>query len=383
MAKNPSNPLVELLQETHVFALVNRQRIIIGTKPKKILTTWDDVKKNFQDGWLLGYISYEQGHNFIEPPLNSPLQSKKTNDLQLPDVYFGLFDEVTIIENSPELFKAMSNLSIGKIKSNITKSEYHDKFQQIIKHLKTGDIYQVNLSQRFEANYTGNPLDIFSHFYASQPTDYAAYIQTPDFSIVSNSPELFLKISGKEVESRPMKGTALRSNDAETDNTNKQALTIGEKDKAELDMIIDIHRNDLYRTAKTGSVNVLKRRRITPYATVWQADAIVTSHIADKYNTLDVIEQSFPAGSITGAPKIRAMEIIHELETVRRNIYTGSIGFIDPTGNAELNVAIRTAIIKDDTLYYSSGGGIVLDSTEESEYQETLDKAKIIYNLAS
>ncbi len=318
----------------------------------------------------------------------------------MPDVYFGWFqnyiafnkkqqrlyivykNKTFVSEVKKALTKNFPNKAIkqvGKLKSNISKSTYNKLFNQVQQHIKIGDIYQANISHVLSGNFSGSEFELFKNVYKKQPNEYNAFIKSKHFSIISNSPELFLQVSKNIAETYPMKGTMPRGTTKLQDKNNKQALLNSKKDQAELDMITDMHRNDLYKTSKTGTVKVIKKRQLIPLKTVWQAIAKVQAEIDKKYTTLDVIENIFPAGSITGAPKIRAMEIIHKLEPVRRNVYTGCIGYLCSNGETKLNVAIRTAVIKNNKLYYNIGSGIVFDSTKQAEYQETLDKAKVLF----
>ncbi len=366
-----------VIDQPHVFALISKHRTIIGIEPETIVQSWRQAKHYYGKRWMIGWLGYEQGYPFMRPPKNSPLQQSKDDLVKLPDVYFGVFKKVIIVDNIniPKFSAKGGSASGGHIplrwKPTLTKKQYLQKIAILKKHITQGDIYQANLSYRFTTSYPQHPFELFKHLYHQQLTSYAAYIHTPKYSVSSVSPELFLDIKHGLVETHPMKGTLLRS-------SKKSILHNSAKDKAELDMIIDVHRNDLARTAIPGSVHVKHRRRIRAFPTVWQADAVIQSRIAKPYTSLDVIETMFPAGSITGAPKLRAMEILHNLEPQRRNIYTGSIGYIAPNGDATFNVAIRTAYTINQQAHYHVGGGIVFDSQAEAEYLETRNKAKII-----
>lgn len=364
-----SYDIEKALQQPYVFALVSKNRTIIGVEPETIVQSWKQVRQYYGKRWLIGWLGYEQGYQFMKPVSSSPLRQKKSDEATLPNIYFGVFKHVLVIDH---IKIPNSKLEIPlHWQSSLSKQQYLKKVNTIKKHIAAGDIYQANLSYRFTTPYTEHPYRLFTQLYHQQPTSYAAYIHTPKYSVSSVSPELFLDIKQGLVETHPMKGTLLRT-------SKKNILHDSLKDKAELNMIIDVHRNDLARTAIPGTVHVKHRRRIRAFPTVWQADAVIQSRIAQSYTSLDVIETMFPAGSITGAPKLRAMEILHDLEPLRRNIYTGSIGYIAPNGDATFNVAIRTAYTINQQAHYHVGGGIVFDSKAETEYQETLNKAKII-----
>ncbi|OQA00634.1 MAG: Aminodeoxychorismate synthase component 1 [Planctomycetes bacterium ADurb.Bin401] len=210
------------------------------------------------------------------------------------------------------------------------------------------------------------------------PSPYAAYIDAGDYQIVSASPELFIDIENRNIITCPIKGTRPRTGDKTADEKNYKELIENEKEKAELDMIIDLERNDFGRICVPGSIKVVKRRDIESFATVFHAVATIEGRLKDEIDFADCLKAVFPGGSISGAPKISAMEIINRLEPTARGLYTGSIGWIDLCGNACLNIAIRTIIIKDNKAYAQTGGGIVADSEPESEWNETLLKANAL-----
>lgn len=361
--------LTTVANEPYVFAVVSKHRTIIGLGPETIVQSWKQVQHYYGTGWLIGWLNYEQGYRFMRPLKQSSLRRKKCDAVILPNVYVGVFKKVLIVDRITVPRVTVS--AYTQWKPEMTKTAYRKKFTMLKNHIAIGNIYQANLSYRWRTKYTQSPLHLFSYLYHQQPTANAAFIKTPHYSVSSVSPELFLSVHKRLVETHPMKGTLQRSYP-------KRTLHNSLKDKAELDMIIDVHRNDLAHTAVPGSVQVIKRRRLRALPTVWQADAVIQSTLAKPYKTLDLIETSFPAGSITGAPKLRSMEILHELEPLRRNVYTGAIGYIAPTGDASFNVAIRTAYTIGQNAYYHVGGGVVFDSTADSEYQEALQKAKII-----
>lgn len=365
----PSFDLQSVSNEPYVFALVSKGKTIIGVEPEAIVKSWKQAEPYYKKRWLIGWMGYEQGYQQMQPPADSPLRNKKTDAVIMPNMYFGVFKRVLIVDHLR--VKPLTTPLSLQWKASLKKKQYLQAIAKLKKHIAVGDIYQGNFSYRFSAEYNEHPYQLFRSMYQQQPTSYAAYMHTPRYSVSSVSPELFLDIRQQLVETHPMKGTLPRSSE-------KNILRDSVKDKAELDMIIDVHRNDLARTAVPGSVHVKQRRRIRAFPTVWQADAIIQSRIAKAHSSLDVLHTTFPAGSITGAPKLRAMEILHELEPHRRNIYTGSIGYIAPNGDATFSVAIRTAYTVNKNAYYHVGGGIVFDSDPESEYRETLHKAKII-----
>lgn len=359
------------------FALVDQRHILSGEQLIGLIDSWAGVERWWRQRRhtseiLIGYISYEQGHHFIEAPKKSVLWRPHTDPLTLPPVLFGRFQRG--VRYRLRLPPALPKPQLTR-QQHITKSTYQTMFHQAQEHIRMGDIYQVNLSHRLQFTTPATPADLFWQMYAQQPTPYAAYIQLPNYSIVSSSPELFLQLKNNRVETRPMKGTRPRGHTPHQDNTVRQELLQSVKERAELDMIIDVHRNDLQRTAQTGSVRVTRRRELMPYQTVWQTQARITAQLKRGYSPLDLITTCFPAGSVTGAPKLRSMEIIHQLEQQPRHVYCGAIGYITGHGDMAFNVAIRTGIHHKRKLYYYVGSGITTDSDLTKEWQETLHKA--------
>jgi para-aminobenzoate synthetase component 1 len=245
-------------------------------------------------------------------------------------------------------------------------------------YIASGDVYQVNLSQRARCTYDGDSVALYQALRLGNPAPYGAYLDLGDWQLISTSPEQFLHKTGRQLETRPIKGTRPRGIDDEADRQNEAALRVSQKDRAELLMIVDLERNDLGRVAEFGSVQVEGLYQLEHYARVIHQTARVKATLAKHKDVYDALAALFPGGSITGAPKIRAMQIIEELEPTRRGAYCGSIGYIGFDGDAEFNIAIRSLHLKDGQLDYQVGGGIVWDSDPEDEYQETLDKARAI-----
>lgn len=262
------------------------------------------------------------------------------------------------------------------LKSNFSIEGYCQAIQRAIDYIYAGDIYQVNLSQRFTGEFPGDPAGLYRRLRSINPAPFAAYLNFDEVAVISSSPERFVKVTNDLVETRPIKGTRPRGKTPEEDRALQEELLNSVKDRAELVMIVDLERNDLGRVCKPGSVEVTELFTLESYATVHHLVATVVGRLAKDKDLIDLLKASFPGGSITGAPKIRSMEIIEELEPTRRNIYTGSIGYLGFDGNMDLNIAIRTMVIKDRQVYFQAGGAIVADSVPEDEYQETLDKAR-------
>ncbi len=365
------------------------------------------------NGGAVGYFGYDLGEEIEELPVNS------LDDLKLPDCYLAFYEKIYAhdhllnktylcalglsdgenkakelarknmdkfyqeikaiqLDNPQEKYLNFEKNTELKVKSNFNKDSYCRIVEKAKDYIKAGDIYQVNLSQRFEAPLDIPPLELYIRLRNINPAPFASYLNFKELVVASASPERFMRLSDKKVETRPIKGTRPRSSDPVRDNELKEELLNSEKDRAELVMIIDLERNDLGRVCLPGTVKVPELITLEAYATVFHLVSTVEGVLPSDKGVVDLLEASFPGGSITGAPKIRAMEIIDELEGLKRSIYTGSIGYITLNGDADLNIVIRTFIIKNDRAYFQVGGGIVADSEPEKEYQETLDKAKAL-----
>lgn len=275
--------------------------------------------------------------------------------------------------------RALSPDSDSDVSSNFTKKEYCAAVRKVLDHISDGNIYQLNLSQRFvcdAASDSLDPLEIYRSLRNLSPVSFGGYLDAGDVRIISNSPEMFLRLRNGYVQTRPMKGTRPRGKENFEDQRLRSEIEHSPKDQAELLMITDLERNDLGKVCRYGSVRVEEMRAIEEYNYVFQATSSVAGVLREDKDCFDLIEACFPGGSITGCPKIRAMEIIEELEPTRRGPYTGSMGYIDFSGNMDLNILIRTLLQFQQKIYFQVGGGIVADSTPEGEYAETLVKAR-------
>jgi para-aminobenzoate synthetase component I len=263
------------------------------------------------------------------------------------------------------------------LRSSFTRSDYLASVQRVIDYIYAGDIFQANFSQRFEAPLAEDPWTLYRRMRARNAAPFAAFLDFPDALVLSASPERFLRVSAAgHVETRPIKGTRPRGMGPEHDAALGQALTESPKDRAENLMIVDLLRNDLSRVCRPGTVRVPELFTLERYATVHHLVSTVVGDLAPGTDALDLLRAAFPGGSITGAPKLRAMEIIAELEPSQRGVYCGSIGYWSVTGELDTSIAIRTAAVRNGRVYFSAGGGIVADSVPEHEYRETLDKAR-------
>ncbi|MFC1480371.1 aminodeoxychorismate synthase component I [Candidatus Omnitrophota bacterium] len=361
----------------------------------------------------IGYFSYD-----LKDVLEK-LPQKAKDDLVLPDMYFVFYRtllihdrlqpeelHISIVDVDSSSHKKVSVLmkevkkivrsapgetntrSIDKsykpvFESTFSKASYMEAVQKIIDYIRAGDIYQACLSQRFKTEWPFDPYQLYLKLNKINPSPFSAYLNFDSGRIISSSPELFLKLAESTIETRPMKGTRPRGKTVEEDELLKDKLKKSRKDEAELSMIVDLERNDLGKISVPGSVEVTEHRRIESYPTVFQTISAVKGKVRGETGPVDVIKATFPGGSISGCPKIRAMEIIDELEPTRRGIYTGSIGYISFHDTMELNIAIRTMIMKGKDVYFQAGGGIVADSDPEAEYMETLDKARALISSLS
>ncbi len=263
--------------------------------------------------------------------------------------------------------------------SNFTRDEYLKAVQRAQDYIVAGDIYQVNLSQRFSALWTGGPWELYRRLRSVNPAPFAAFLDFGRVAVLSASPERFLQRQGDLIETRPIKGTRPRGGTPEEDRSLGQELAASAKDRAEHIMIVDLERSDLGRVAQTGTVTVDELMALESYATVHHLTSTVRGRLRPDRTLGDLLRATFPGGSITGAPKIRAMEIIDELEPVRRGVYTGAIGYFSATGDLDLSIAIRTLVLNDGVAHFQVGGGIVYDSDPEAEYRETLDKGRALF----
>mgnify|MGYP001563350190 CR=1 FL=1 len=269
------------------------------------------------------------------------------------------------------------------LQSNFTKQEYVTTVKRALRYIREGDIYQVNLAQRFlwDPSPRRYPAaEIYKSLRSYSPSSFTSYLDCGNFQILSSSPELFLRLQGRQAETRPMKGTRPRGRNPQTDRQRQKDLLHSHKDKAELLMITDLERNDLGRVCEYGSVKVSKMRELEKYSTVFQATSTIQGYLREGKDAFDLLQACFPSGSITGCPKIRAMQIIEELEPHRRGVYTGAMGYLSFTGDMDLNILIRTMLACRNKIYFHTGSGIVADSIPEEEYAETLVKAAALRN---
>jgi para-aminobenzoate synthetase component 1 len=272
----------------------------------------------------------------------------------------------------------------GALRSSFTRPDYLAAVSRVREYIFAGDIFQANLSQRFEAPFAHDPWTFYRTLRRVNPAPFGAFFDVPGAPVLSTSPERFLRVDADgHVETRPIKGTRARGVGPEHDAALGQALTESAKDRAENLMIVDLMRNDLSRVCAPGTVRASELFALERYATVHHLVSTVVGDLAAGFDAFDLLRAAFPGGSITGAPKLRAMEIIAELEPSRRGVYCGSLGYWSTTGEMDTSIAIRTAVVRNGRIYFSAGGGIVADSEPEQEYQETLDKVRAFIDALS
>ena len=357
----------------------------------------------FQGG-AAGYMGYDLGRLMERLPVLA------ADDLELPDVCLAFYDWVLardslegrswliatglpggtaneadrrlqwVRERLAEPITTNQEPEAGfegpPLSSTFTKEGYLAAVQRIKEYLSAGEIYQANLSQRFMLPFTRDPWPIYLRLRDVNPAPFAAYLEFPEVTVLSASPERFLRVEGRQVETRPIKGTRPRGGTSDEDAALARELLASEKDRAENIMIVDVVRNDLGRVCRIGSINVPSLLAVEQHPTVHHLVSTITGELPEGVHAVDLLRACFPGGSVTGAPKIRAMEVIEELEPTRRGIYCGAIGYLGFNGTMNTSIAIRTMVITKRALTFSVGGGIVMDSDPDAEYQETLHKAR-------
>ena len=402
-----TDPLYTLSNADNPMSLLSELMSLICQEPWAI-----SAPKNLPfTGGLLGYYSYESGH-FVER-----LPDTVKHDIQLDRLSMGLYAWAVITSHDKKTTEliitpwcsdqestdilsrlgsacdsSLSNIQTDQntsfalqtpFVSNMTEDDYALKFAKVQEYIQSGDCYQVNLAQRFSSTYQGDTFTAYQTLRDVCPTPFSAYMEiSPEQSILSHSPERFLLCDNGRVESKPIKGTIARGRTPEEDKTNADWLMASEKNRSENLMIVDLLRNDLGRTCLTGSIKVPKLFALESYANVHHLVSTVEGRIDRADQAICVFHQSFPGGSITGAPKIRSMEIIDELEPHERSVYCGSIAYFSANGQMDSNIAIRTLVADHGNLHCWAGGGLVADSKCQEEYQETFTKVgKLTHTL--
>ncbi|MFK0094430.1 aminodeoxychorismate synthase component I [Pseudomonas sp. NPDC090592] len=358
----------------------------------------DGVEVPFAGG-LIGYLSYDFGRRLEHLP------SLAVDDLGLPDAQLGLYAWALVSDHQHgtsqlvfhpslaseererliSLFEGGSNAATGAFQllapmaGDLQPQQYEAAFNQVQRYIQAGDCYQINLTQRFRAPCQGDPWRAYQALRQACPTPFSGYQQLADGSaLLSFSPERFIRVSQGQVETRPIKGTRPRASDPLEDQRNADELLCSPKDRSENLMIVDLLRNDLGRTCQIGSVRVPELFSLESYPNVHHLVSSVTGQLASDKDALDLIGDSFPGGSITGAPKIRAMQIIDELEPARRALYCGSLLYVDVRGEMDSSIAIRSLLVKDGQVSCWGGGAVVADSEWQAEYEESIAKVRVL-----
>jgi para-aminobenzoate synthetase component I len=354
-------------------------------------------------GGALGYFSYDLGRHV------ETLPEIAKQDINMPDMAIGIYDWAVVVDHHlrrtwlasycrfentktiwPELLELFSSDSGNEdqgfqiktdVKSNMSREEYASAFDRIKNYIVDGDCYQVNLAQRFSAEFEGDSWSAYLQLRQVNPAPFSSYINIPSGAVLSSSPERFLRVIDNQVETKPIKGTKHRSDFAYEDKALAVSLLESEKDRAENLMIVDLLRNDISKSCESGSVVVPKLFSLETYATVHHLVSTISGRLSKNKDVLDLLRDCFPGGSITGAPKLRSMEIIEELEPHRRSVYCGSIAYIGFDRNMDSNICIRTLVQYENKLYFHVGGGIVWDSIVDAEYKECFDKAAAMLKL--
>ena len=369
---HPENPLIFFRDDKsgREVNFVAPSAIITADNEDQFEAAWLELQAAHERGhWLAGYLSYEAGY-LLEPKLRRLLPSGRKSPL----LCFGVFDGPSDQEFSPSAKAAR----LENIRPNWTYEAYRERFERLHQHLRAGDCYQGNLTFEFAADWDGDAKALFNQLAARQPVRHSVYCDLGGPIILSRSPELFFSVNAEGwIETLPMKGTMPRGVTTEEDERNRQFLQNDPKNQAENRMIVDLLRNDISLVTEVGTLDVPEMFRVDSYQTVHQMISRVTARLRSNLRLRDIFAALFPCGSITGAPKISAMQILHDLEQGPRDAYCGSLGWIEPSGRMQFNVAIRTISLHNhNCAIFNAGGGIVFDSTARSEYDECLLKAR-------
>ncbi|KGR77247.1 aminodeoxychorismate synthase component I [Ureibacillus manganicus] len=347
----------------------NPIQLIMATKVEEILPCIEQIQNAVQKGYYAaGFLTYESAPAF-------DAAYKVREGQTMPLLWFGIFSEPL-----KESLASSGTYHVDKWEPTVSIDEYHSAIKSIKQSIEQGDTFQTNYTIRLKSTFKGDDLALFQKLKRAQSSNYCAYINTGEHSILSASPELFFHIEDDEITTRPMKGTVLRGKTVAEDEDNASWLYHSEKNRSENVMIVDLLRNDLGRIAELGSVEVTKLFEIEHYPTVHQMTSTIKAKISQNTSYFDIFKALFPCGSITGAPKISTMDIIAQVENTPREVYCGAIGYFTPNGEAVFNVPIRTVVIDQQTgeATYGVGGGITWDSTADGEYHEVLAKASFL-----
>lgn len=354
-------------------------------------------------GGAVGYIGYDVVRQFEE------IGDVLPDELEMPDIHLMIYKEVIVFDHleekvfivalaedenedethleariqkrmeelkKPLLHQEPDEVTFSTFEPETSKTEFMRNVEKAKEHIVSGDIFQAVLSQRMKSMYSGSPLSLYRRHRASNPTPYMFFIDFDEYTVIGSSPESLVKTRGKTIIANPIAGTRKRGRTSEEDLLLEKELQSDEKELAEHKMLVDLGRNDLGRVCRFGSVHVDKYKEVEKFRHVMHLVSEISGELAENLTALDALAACLPAGTVSGAPKIRAMEIINELEKVKRGLYSGAIGYLSLNGNMDFALAIRTMILKEGTAYIQAGAGIVYDSDPEMEYEETLNKLK-------
>ena len=417
----PSSRVIKIYQNKIQISKDGKiEEEIVSPDPLKFLEDYQgNIKVKLNDnlpkfiGGLVGYFGYDC-IRYIETKLANP---KLPDPLGTPDALFMISEEVAVFDNlnnklhliilseseseadiskaqerlkvlSDELLNPLTNETFRKIGEPATEDdfvsgfgekEFKETVEQVKEYIKAGDVMQVVCSQRMSVPFTANPIELYRSIRHLNPSPYLYYLNLEEFHIVGSSPEILARLEDGEVTVRPIAGTRRRGKDKEDDLAMEKDMVNDPKEIAEHLMLIDLGRNDVGRIAEPGTVKVTQKFGIERYSHVMHMVSNIRANLKEGLNAMDVFRATFPAGTLSGAPKIRAMEIIDEIEPVKRGIYGGAVGYFSWQGNMDMAITIRTAIIKDEVLYVQAGGGFVADSDPELEWKESLNKGRAIF----
>ncbi|MFJ8260741.1 anthranilate synthase component I [Rummeliibacillus sp. NPDC094406] len=409
------NPIAEMVASKNDYQLFNNEHelVIHGAnafhKLKSLLPT-ENAKLPFSFfGGAIGYFGYETA--FYHEKIGDILK----DNLHMPDMHVLFYDTFIVVDHlmqnvhivavdllkkghsQQELRKRINDIEKQlkttiltqaeddsdtiQFRSTIEKEEFCEMVKQAKQHIEQGDIFQVVLSQRFEADFTGNPMNLYRRLRTTNPSPYMFYMDFEEYVILGTSPESLVKVEGRVVTTNPIAGTRRRGYSEQEDESLEQELLQDEKELAEHRMLVDLGRNDIGKLSKVGSVKLPKFMQIERYKHVMHIVSEVTGELKDDIHPLDVLATALPAGTVSGAPKIRAMQIINDLEHDKRGVYAGAVGYVSITGDMDMALAIRTMVITKGKAYVQAGAGIVYHSDPEKEYEETLNKAKALLEV--
>ncbi|MDF2606940.1 MAG: anthranilate synthase subunit [Bacillales bacterium] len=405
-----TEPVMELIAFGEQIEIIkkNEEKMFLKGNPLDYIKEFlpkveiDEIRSPFLSG-AVGYIGYDIIRQFED------IGEDKVNEIKMPDIHLMIYEEVIIYDHmdekvliigtpilkgtditslehrinirideitKPTSYEEIEQFNFDGFKSEFTKDEFIKGVLIAKEHIDAGDIFQVVLSQRMKSTYTGSPLALYRKHRKHNPTPYMFYIDFDDYTVIGSSPESLVKTVDKKIITNPIAGTKKRGKNLEEDLVIQSQLEKDEKELAEHKMLVDLSRNDLGRVSEFGTVRVTKFKEVEKFRHVMHLVSEVTGELAADKEPLDALSVSIPAGTVSGAPKIRAMEIINKLEKSRRGLYSGAVGYLSTNGNLDFALAIRTIILKDELAYIQAGAGIVYDSDPESEYEETINKLK-------